>query len=160
MRLLCYTISLISLSFFCFGQPKKEDKNERVFKALVGSWKLDYAVYSATLLGIVSYDTSKIFYTDTIHFFNDRTFKFRSNAIENIGVQTHTGTWEITNKGKVLIHKNIQSLPPSAEPTRDATFPIKIINPDRIRIDYTIYHPQDYSPPRLNNTPVFFERIK
>lgn len=151
MRQIYYTLILTLVVFFSFGQQKKEDKNEIIAKKIVGSWKLDYALYS-------EWDKSKIFHTDTIHFFNDWTFRFRSHNTANTDIRTHTGNWEITNNGKVLVHRNRQAQPAFDVPTPDLTFPIRIISTDRIRIDYMMYFDNEPKP-KKNNTPVFFDRI-
>jgi len=154
------TIIITLIHLLSFGQQKKQDKSETVTKELIGSWKLDYALYSSKIMGAVSKEKSKVFHADTIHFFSDKTFKFKSHDTENIDVRTHTGNWEITDKGKTLVHKNRQAVPAFDGLSPDLFFLIKIINSDRIRIDYAIYFNDDNSSPKTNNTPVFFERIK
>jgi len=143
-----------------FGQQKKQDKNEAVTKQLMGSWKLDYALYRSEMMGAVSEEKSKIFHTDTIHFFSDKTFKFKSHDTANTDVRIHTGTWEIVDNGKTLVHKNRQALPAFDGQSPDLSFPIKIINPNRIRIDYPVYTNDNSAKSKPANTPVFFERIK
>ena len=145
-------IVVLAIHFICFGQ-QKEDKNQEVSDKLVGSWKLDYALYSRR-------DSSKIFHTDTIHFYKDHTFKFRSHDTEFTDVRTHTGSWEVTKKGKVLNHRKRQANPPFDGPSPDLTFPIQIINDDRIRIDYIVHDPQGGAKSIAHSTPVFFERIE
>ncbi|HEY8933929.1 MAG TPA: DUF5004 domain-containing protein [Cyclobacteriaceae bacterium] len=154
------TILVILIHLVSFGQQKKQDKSEAVTKQLIGSWKLDYALYRSEIMGVVSKEKSKIFHTDTIHFFSDKTFKFKSHDTENVDIRIHTGTWEITDKGKTLVQKNRQAVPGFDGPLPDLFFPIKIINSDRIRIDYTVYLNDDNSNSKAANTPVFFERIK
>jgi hypothetical protein len=159
MRRVYLTIVIATVHLLSFGQ-RKMDKNEVVAKDLIGSWKFDYAVYSSTLLGVTYKDKSKIFHTDTIHFFRDKTFRFKSHNTESTDRRIHTGVWEIANNGKTLIHRKREARPPFEGQSPDLTFPIRIINEDRIRIDYIFFDVQDDNKPTTNNTPVFFDRIK
>jgi hypothetical protein len=154
------TIIIILIHLFSFGQQKKQDKNEAVTKELIGSWKLDYALYTTKMGGVVSREKSKIFHTDTIHFFSDMTFRFTSHDTKNIDVRTHTGNWEITKKGRILIYKNRQAQPPFDAPSPDLFSPIKIVNANRIKIYYEVHVYGDKFDPKPDGTPVFFERIK
>jgi hypothetical protein len=160
MKRFYLTIIIASIHLVAFGQKKGQDKNTIVAEKLLGSWKFDYALYSATVGGVTSTDKSKIFHTDTLHFFADMTFRFRSHNTENTDVRIHTGTWEIVNKGKTLVHKKREAQPPFERQSPDLTFPIRFMNKDRIRIDYIFTDSQDGKDPMTNNTPVFFDRIK
>jgi hypothetical protein len=160
MKKIYLTIIIILIHLVSFAQQKKKDKSETVTKELIGSWKLDYALYNSEIMGAASKEKSKAFHTDTIHFFSDKTFKFKSHDSENIDIRTHTGTWEIIGKGKTLVQKNRQVVPAFDGISTDLLFPIKIINSDRIRIDYSIYLNDNNSSTMAANTPVFFERIK
>ncbi len=153
MRLLYLLILLTSIGGVSIGQNKS--KNNIVSEKLVGSWKFDYALYRFS----PSEPTNKshLFHTDTISFYKDRTFKFRSHNTNFTEKSTNTGNWEVVNNGKTLIHKNRQTQPPFNEPTPDLTFPLKIINANRIRIDYEFYVKGDTSV--WMRTPIFFKRI-
>jgi hypothetical protein len=153
------TLFIAAVHFASFGQNKGQEKNTAVADRLVGAWKFDYAVYGIDVVGRRFADTSKLFHTDTIHFFRDMTFRFRSHNTAKTDQRLHTGTWEITNKGRTLIHKNRVAQPPFDGHTPDLTFPVRIINQDRIRIDYIFIDEESTKPP-TNNTPVFFDRIR
>jgi hypothetical protein len=161
MKRVYLTIVIVIIHLVSFSQQKERDKNAKVAERLIGSWKFDYALYSSVYLGTVSTDTSKVFHTDTIHFFSDQTFRFRSHDTANTDVRVHTGTWEISNKGKTLIHKKRAAQPAFEGPLPDLTFPIRMEGKDRIRIDYIMMtQGQQVSKPATNNTPVFFDRIR
>jgi hypothetical protein len=160
MKRFYITIIIASVHLVSFGQRKGQDKNAIVEEKLFGSWKFDYALYTATFGGVTSTDKSKIFHTDTLHFFGGMTFRFRSHNTENTDLRIHTGTWEIVNEGKTLVHKKREARPSFQGQSPDLTFPIRVINKDRIRIDYTFTDSQDEKKPVTNNTPVFFDRIK
>lgn len=120
---------------------------------------MEYAIYNGYLEGAVFRDTSTVFYIDTIQFFSDRTFRFKTHDTENTHIQTHTGNWEIAHKGRVLIQKNRQTQPPFEGTSPDLSFPIRIINADKVRIKYSVYI-KGSSATTTSNTPVFFTRIK
>ena len=160
MKRLYLTIFIATIHLASFAQKKGQDKRIAATEKLVGSWKFDYALYGASSAGMKSADTSKIFHTDTIYFFRDMTFRFRSHNTAYTDVRIHTGTWEITNKGRTLIHKERVADPPFDGPSPDLTFPIRFAGRDRIRIDYIfVYDPADKKAMN-NNTPVFFDRIR
>ena len=142
-----------------FGQKRGQEKNEKVSKTLIGSWKFDYVLHGTPDMEIAAREKSQLFHTDTIHFFKDMTYKFRSHDTDFIDVRTHTGTWEITNKGKILNHKDRVAVPPFVGESPDLTFPIRVINKNRIRIDYIFFDRGDTTP-LPSNTPVYFVRIK
>lgn len=162
MKKIYLTIILASFHLFSFSQHSKRDKNKIASEILVGSWKFDYAIYRSTFWGKVEEEKSEIFHTDTLYFFNNMMFSFRSHKTEE-GVWTdtsiHTGSWEIVNNGKTLIYKNREDKPAYEKPSQDVTLPIRIINKNRIRIDYLVVISGEEKPTK-NNTPVFFNRIK
>jgi hypothetical protein len=122
MNKIYLTIIITTIHLISFGQEKSQNKNERTAKVLVGSWKFDYALYSDIFMGTTLKDKSKIFHTDTLHFFENMTFKFRSHDTANIDIRFHNGVWEIADKGKTLIHKNRGSQPPFVGYTPDFNF--------------------------------------
>ncbi|HEY3402454.1 MAG TPA: hypothetical protein VGK59_03645 [Ohtaekwangia sp.] len=168
MKHISLTILITSLYVLSFAQKKEHDKNVKVSEILIGSWKFDYAVYSNpdnNIWNTPGQDTtytkerSGVFHTDTIHFFSDMTYKFRSHDTDNSSSTVHTGDWEINNNGKTLLHKKRVAIPAFVGPLPNLTFPIRVINKNRIRIDYSITDEAD-TRPQLNNTPVYFDRIK
>lgn len=159
MKTTCLTIIITLMPLLSFGQQKKQAKCEAVARELVGSWKFEYAMYSS-FKGAPRVK-SDVFHTDTIHFFNDLTFEFTSHDSEKIDVRTHTGNWEITDKGKTLVHMNRQSSPAFSEPSLpDLFFPIKLIDSERIRIGYEIYYTDPFFGGHNDNVPVYFTKIE
>ena len=160
MNRIYLTIIIATIHVVSFGQKKGLDKNVIVTEKLIGSWKFDYAIFRASLQGTTSIDTGRSFHIDTLHFFRDMTYRFRSYNISDNSARIHTGIWEIVKRGKRIVHKKRVAQPPFEEPSPDLTFPIRVINKDRIRIDYIVIYVQFGTEATRNRTPVFFNRIK
>lgn len=161
MKRIYLTIIIVFIHFVSSGQIKEHSKNLKVAEKLVGTWKFDHAQLRVTHEGVTSINRSKIFHIDTLHFFEDMTFRFNSQNADKTKTDSrvHTGSWAITNKGHTLVLKNREAFPPFEEETPDINFPIRVINYDRIRIDFIVYMVQGVAEPMTIKTPVYFDRF-
>lgn len=154
---------LVFCSVFAFGQNEKSRKDGIVTHKLAGTWVFDYGEFTFQFNdGRTVKQKGHDFFIDTLRFNENMNYQFITSSSISDSSAEHSGKWKIEDDGSTLIlyDRLIDQEPLFQEAEQQLQFPIRIKRSKILKIKFTVYNREDSSQQILNNTPIYFSRVK